>query len=79
MWETFDALNLSAYRPRPSRSSKKEEEEEEEEEEARDARGEEGKKQREGEEEEKEVYVYGERTDIVFQIGIRGIGLLGSK
>lgn len=30
-------------------------------------------------EKERARYVYTERTDIVFQIGIRGIGLLGSK
>lgn len=30
-------------------------------------------------ERERARYMYTERTDIVFQIGIRGIGLLGSK
>jgi len=50
----------------------------EEEKEEKEVRGKKKKKQEKAKERGQRICIR-ERTDIVFQIGIRGIGLLGSK
>lgn len=67
-WETLDALKSLVAPTEPT------------EDEGKRVRGERGKEKarKDGRERAKYMYIR-ERTDIMFQIGIRGIGLLGSK